>query len=225
MKIKGMVKSKHGKAKIRTFLVMVTGVSFMLLALKGVNANNSCSAGDEECMQKMHEHMHGETMHSEHMKGMHQHKEFQGMKNPLKKTPRSLYQGRQLYEKNCAICHGKMGNGDTPQGKALNPPAADFTDNVWKHGATDGEIFHVISGGVPGTGMTAWKNTLKENDIWKLVNYIKCFPEMKEAVYQCPMHPEVKGNLPDRCTKCGMYLEKVKPGKEQEQKEHEEHKH
>ncbi len=204
--------------KTKILLVMVAGVTgiFILSTQRILSAENSCEEGAEGCMQKMHEHMHGEMMQSEHKKGTHQHKEFQKMENPVKATPKSLYEGRQLYEKNCASCHGKMGNGDGPAGKALNPPPADFTDNVWKHGATDGEIFHVISEGVPGTGMSSWKNTLSEEERWKLVNFIKCFPEMKEAVYQCPMHPEVKSNLPDRCTKCGMFLKKQKT---------EEHKH
>jgi len=209
---------RQSRKKVITLVVMAIAIVFIQ---KNLTANNSCSAGDMECMEKMHEHMQGEMGHSEHMKGMHQHKEFQKAKNPVEKTPKSLYEGRILYEKNCASCHGKRGNGDTPAGKALKPPAADFTDNVWKHGATDGEIFHVISEGVPGTGMTAWKNTLTEEERWKLVNFIKCFQEMDKAVYQCPMHPEVKSNLPDRCTKCGMYLEKQNEKKE----EHKEHKH
>lgn len=223
----GKVDSQHDvlMAKKEQKRWIFIAMAFVIIFVhKPLFANNSCGEGDTACMEKMHEHMHGEMEHSEHMKGMHQHKELQGIKNPVKATPKALYQGRQLYEKNCASCHGKTGNGDTPAGKALNPPAADFTDEIWKHGKTDGEIFHVISEGVQGTGMASWKKTLKEEEIWKVVNYIKCFPEMKSAVYQCPMHPEVKSNLPDKCTKCGMYLEKQKPeGKEQ--KPEEEHKH
>lgn len=143
-----------------------------------------------------------------HMEGMHQHKEYKEIKNPVKKTPKSLFEGRELYEKHCLVCHGKIGKGDGPAGKALKPPAADFTDNIWKHGSTDGEIFHVITEGAPGTGMSSWENILSEEERWKLVNYIRCFEEMSKAVYQCPMHPDVKSNLPGKCPKCGMYLEK-----------------
>lgn len=35
--------------------------------------------------------------------------------------------------------------------------------------------------------------------------------EVDTANYACPMHPEVTGKKGDRCSKCGMYLEKVKP--------------
>lgn len=32
--------------------------------------------------------------------------------------------------------------------------------------------------------------------------------EMSEAMYQCPMHPEVTSDKPGTCSKCGMNLEK-----------------
>lgn len=34
-------------------------------------------------------------------------------------------------------------------------------------------------------------------------------PAAQQAVYACPMHPEVTGNRGDTCPKCGMDLEKV----------------
>lgn len=33
--------------------------------------------------------------------------------------------------------------------------------------------------------------------------------EVAEAVYACPMHPEVTGKEGDTCNQCGMALEKV----------------
>jgi len=181
------------------------------------SADNSCETGDAKCMEKMP----GMGMeHSEHMKGMHQHKESQDIRNPVKKTPKNLVEGGELYEKNCVRCHGKEGKGDGTVGKALRPPASNLADNKWKHGSTDGEIFNVISEGVPETAMSGWKSILSEEDRWKMVNYLRCFAEMKKSTYQCPMHPNVKSNLPGKCPKCGMYLEKkrVKKGEDKEHK-------
>jgi len=196
-------------------MVVVLSLLFLPFISHNEEKRNSCEKGERECMEMMKEEMH----HGEHMKGVHEHKNFQEMKNPVEKTPKSLYEGRILFEKKCASCHGKTGKGDTSIGKSLNPPAADLTDNVWKHGSTEGEIFHVISEGVPRTGMSSWKNTLTEEERWKLVNFIKCLQEIDKVIYQCPMHPEVKSNLPDRCPKCGMFLER------QEKKEQGEEKH
>lgn len=43
--------------------------------------------------------------------------------------------------------------------------------------------------------------------------------EVAEAVYACPMHPDVKGKEGDTCNQCGMALEKV----EAEESHHEQH--
>src|SRR6478752_3050831 len=63
---------------------------------------------------------------------------------------------KQIYEKNCANCHGKTGTGDGAMGAELNPKPANLVDADWKHGSSDGEIFEVIKDGVKGTGMKSF---------------------------------------------------------------------
>jgi high-affinity iron transporter len=70
--------------------------------------------------------------------------------------------------------YGIEGKGDGPLSNSLTPHPADFTDSVWKHGESDGEIFMVITNGVENTAMPSFKD-LKEEDRWNLVNYIKTF--------------------------------------------------
>ncbi|MEM7828397.1 MAG: c-type cytochrome, partial [Candidatus Aenigmatarchaeota archaeon] len=91
-----------------------------------------------------------------HEKGAHTHTDHSKMKNPVKADAKSIARGKKIYEERCAMCHGVSGKGDGPAGKALNPPAADFTDDVWKHGSSDGEIFMVITEGVKNTGMSSF---------------------------------------------------------------------
>ncbi len=51
---------------------------------------------------------------------------------------------------------------------------ADFTDNKWDHGDSDGEIFTVISEGVgKGSPMKSFKSKLTEKEMWQLVNYLR----------------------------------------------------
>jgi mono/diheme cytochrome c family protein len=95
------------------------------------------------------------------------------LKNPIAANPASLTKGKSLFSKNCASCHGTKGNGDTPLGKAFNPPARDFTDTTWQGRYTDGQIFAVIAKGIPGTGMVPFEKSIKEGDRWNLVNYIR----------------------------------------------------
>ena len=51
---------------------------------------------------------------------------------------------------------------------------SDLVDNVWDHGATDGEIFIVIRDGiVPDFNMDGFGRALSGDDAWHVVNYLK----------------------------------------------------
>ena len=94
------------------------------------------------------------------------------MKNPVAATAESLAAGQQLYQRYCAVCHGKNGQGGS--GSDISPPAPNLTDAEWKHGSTDGEIFKVIKEGVPPElSMEPWGDRLKDQDIWNVVNYVR----------------------------------------------------
>ena len=93
--------------------------------------------------------------------------------NPVPSTPESIAAGKATFDKNCASCHGPNGKGDGKMGEELSPKPADLTDNKWKHGSSDGEIFKVIHDGAQGTGMKPFGRKLSEHEIWDVVNYIR----------------------------------------------------
>ena len=107
----------------------------------------------------------------EHPAEPHQHADAQGLENPVEPTRESLVAGRQRYVFLCRQCHGNRGAGDGDMSHAGGIPS-DFTDDVWTHGASDGEIFTVIKEGVTAD-MQGYGNQLRDEDIWNLVNYIK----------------------------------------------------
>jgi cbb3-type cytochrome c oxidase subunit III len=87
-------------------------------------------------------------------------------------TPEQIAAGQQLYLKNCASCHGRNGQGGP--GNDLIPPAPSLVDDMWDHGSTDGEIFNNIKNGIgPDFNMVPWKDMLKDDDIWNVVNYVR----------------------------------------------------
>jgi uncharacterized protein YcfL len=47
--------------------------------------------------------------------------------------------------------------------------------------------------------------TMMHNDSTMMNNDTKMMHENSQ-LYACPMHPEVQGNLNDKCSKCGMKL-------------------
>jgi len=92
-------------------------------------------------------------------------------------TPEILAEGKALYEKKCAVCHGTDGRGDGSAAYLLYPKPRDFTSGRFKIRSTptlptDEDLFRVITNGIAGTSMPSWA-PLTEQDRWTLVAYVK----------------------------------------------------
>ena len=64
------------------------------------------------------------------------------LKNPVPLSAAAIKAGQAVYAKDCRQCHGLRGKGDGPLAPK-NPKPADFTDDKWDHGSTDGEIYTI----------------------------------------------------------------------------------
>jgi len=95
--------------------------------------------------------------------------------NPLKSSTERIKAGKTLYVQLCASCHGASGRGDGPAGQRLNPPARDLTGMNETRMWSDGFLFWTIAeGGVPvKSAMPPYKASLKDNDIWKIILYLR----------------------------------------------------
>jgi mono/diheme cytochrome c family protein len=94
------------------------------------------------------------------------------IKNPVAATAESVADGKRLYQRHCASCHGTNAEGGA--GNDLIPAAPDLTDKEWKRGGSDGEIFSAIRNGVPpDLNMIPFGDQLKDPDIWNVVNYLR----------------------------------------------------
>jgi len=92
--------------------------------------------------------------------------------NPVKPTAESLAKGKKLYVIDCAMCHGKDGDGKGDMASDIKN-VTDFTNPDALKNRTDGELFYVIrkgKGEMPPEGDRA-----KDDDIWNLVNYVRSF--------------------------------------------------
>jgi mono/diheme cytochrome c family protein len=101
----------------------------------------------------------------------HRHPEAQKLKNPIPSDGSSIEEGRKLYLRHCASCHGPSGKGDGSMALAGGTPA-NLTDETWDHGSSNGEIFVVIRDGT-SSDMEPYKDRLTEKQMWQLVNYIR----------------------------------------------------
>ena len=94
------------------------------------------------------------------------------MKNPVAATAESVAAGQQIYQRRCASCHGRTGEGGP--GNDLIPAAPSLVDAQWDHGSSDGQVFANIKNGVaPDFNMVPFKDTLKDEEIWNVVNYVR----------------------------------------------------
>ena len=100
-----------------------------------------------------------------------------------KGTPELLAHGKELFQINCAVCHGPDGRGDGAGGASLNPHPRNFhaAANTWTHGNTALSIYYTLAIGSPGTGMASYKSLLPE-DRWALVHYVMSFGEASGQV-------------------------------------------
>jgi mono/diheme cytochrome c family protein len=93
--------------------------------------------------------------------------------NPIPPTSGSVARGAELYQIQCAACHGASGRGDGPVGLTLRPPPADLSQHAVPGVHSDGQLFEWISRGYPGSVMPAFEDRLSDEDRWHLVNFIR----------------------------------------------------
>ena len=94
-------------------------------------------------------------------------------KNPVPATPESLAEVRKLYGYNCAMCHGKTGDGKGDLAADMKLELRDWRDPASLEKMTDGELFWMISNGkgkMPGEGDRA-----PEKMRWNYVNLVRSF--------------------------------------------------
>jgi len=91
--------------------------------------------------------------------------------NPVKPTAESLAKGKKLYGYDCAMCHGKGGDGKGDMAADMKN-VTDFTNPAALKNRTDGELFYITRNG-KGEDMPPEGDRAKDDDIWNMVNYIR----------------------------------------------------
>lgn len=93
----------------------------------------------------------------------------------------TLYLGQQIYEVNCAVCHGAKGDGNGPAASMFRIQPRDFTTGVFKFRSTpsgslptDDDLLRTVTHGLRWTGMIG-RADIDDNSRRAVVQYIKTF--------------------------------------------------
>jgi mono/diheme cytochrome c family protein len=99
--------------------------------------------------------------------------------NPVPASPESLARGKKQYGYDCAMCHGKEGNGRGDVAVDMKLGMHDETNPTTLKDRSDGELFYIIKKGkdqMPPEG-----DRVKDEIIWDMVNYVRSFAKKSAA--------------------------------------------
>ena len=91
--------------------------------------------------------------------------------NPTQLTAENLTEGAKEYEEHCAFCHGGAKAKISPMRDKFSPPVPQLVDRV-PHD-DDAWLFWVTKHGVRMTGMPSWAEIMSDEEIWKVVAFLK----------------------------------------------------
>lgn len=97
-------------------------------------------------------------------------------KNPIDSSPSSIAEGQRLYHAtDCAMCHGKEGEGKGVLAKDTNMKIHDWRDPASLAHFTDGELFYIT---VKGKGrMPGYEARETPEQVWQIINYLRSMAE------------------------------------------------
>jgi len=101
-------------------------------------------------------------------------------KNPVKPTPESQAKAKNVYNIDCAMCHGSNGDGKTDLATSMELKLDDWTDPKALADHPDGELFNIIRNGkdkMPPEG----DGRATDTEVWNLIYYIRNFSKGQTA--------------------------------------------
>lgn len=116
-----------------------------------------------------------------HMTYMHYGvpKEYDGAVSTARPSPETTAAGEKLFARHCASCHGKDGLGEGDAANALSPSPALLAFMIRRPISVDEYLLWSIADGGKQfeSAMPAFKDTLKRDEIWQIIAYMRAgFP-------------------------------------------------
>lgn len=94
-------------------------------------------------------------------------------------------EGKKLYEKHCALCHGTNGAGDGPDTQFLMVQPANF-HSLESRSKTDWDLMTIITFGAAFSPMHGWADRLTEEERWDVLRYIRLLAPFNPMAFSQP---------------------------------------
>lgn len=121
-----------------------------------------------------------------------------GVDSPPEANRAQLLKGAGHYQTGCVQCHGSPERGPNPIARALTPepPALQQAVSQWD----SEELFYIVMHGVKLTGMPAWPELQRSDEVWAMVAFLRQLPgldktEYRELVYGTAQNPQTSETL------------------------------
>jgi high-affinity iron transporter len=107
-----------------------------------------------------------------------------------------LAQGRRLYERNCASCHGLAGRGDGVAARGMNPKPPAIGDAQTMRDVSPATMYRIVSVGIAGTPMTGYAAAFTPEQRWDIVSYLMSLRTTPQQL------AEGEGLYTQKCMQC-----------------------
>ena len=121
--------------------------------------------------------------------------------NPVQATSAALTEGATEYEEHCAFCHGGAKAKVSPMEDKFSPPVPQLINRI-PHD-DDAWLFWVTKHGVRMTAMPSWDGVMSDDEIWKVIAFIKHSdrlpPDVQSVWQKIATDPgEIKEHTPEQ---------------------------
>ncbi len=81
-------------------------------------------------------------------------------------------EGREIFVRNCFVCHGVKGDGQGPRAFFINPKPRNFISTDSKRALNRPKIYTAIHKGLPGSVMPAWSKVLSDQEVANVAEFV-----------------------------------------------------
>lgn len=117
-------------------------------------------------------------------------KSSRDLKSPLPANDDTLKAGADVYNGNCAMCHGAFQQPKPDLAKYMFPPPPQLLADEKMTEDPEGQVYWIVTNGIRMTGMPAFDKIIDQNRRWQVTLLITHADKLSPAVKKQLLGPE-----------------------------------